>query len=482
MRSINARLSGALAGIFLLNCVGTAGLVWTISSSLDDAAAADPAGTTRALSQRIVKHAALAAAGHRDPQKLSEAIQRYDAVLRALREGDAVMGVSKQTSSDVIAAIDQAEQAWVGFRQAAERVQQNADSDGAALRQLRSLEGELFARGQGIVDAIKAKSTRKATAAAWLSMVMMGLMALSCAIVWLRIIAPVTRKLKDTVGALTEGSNQLTAAASQVSSSSQTLAGDAFEQASALVDAGATGNLIRERAAANEQSSKAAAALVERSRTQFIETDRKLGEAVAAMEAISAQNAKVSKIMKLIDEIAFQTNILALNAAVEAARAGDTGMGFAVVADEVRSLAQRCAQAAAETAGLIEESIHTSSHGKGIVDAMAALLRATIAESEQISVLIGKVEVTSKEQARGVNDMGSVIHQMEQAMNRTAAVAEKSAAYAEKLHAQAEMFRRASAELERVVSGGAAAHTRPALPARTPTPSRQHKPVTKWRS
>ena len=121
---------------------------------------------------------------------------------------------------------------------------------------------------------------------------------------------------------------------------------------------------------------------------------------VSAMDGINASSQKISKIIKVIDEIAFQTNILALNAAVEAARAGEAGMGFAVVADEVRNLAQRCAQAAKDTADLIEESIQRSDGGRVKVDQVAVAIRAITAESAKIKVLVDEINLGSVEQSQ----------------------------------------------------------------------------------
>ena len=159
------------------------------------------------------------------------------------------------------------------------------------------------------------------------------------------------------------------------------------------------------------------------------------------MGEINTQSGKISKIIKVIDEIAFQTNILALNAAVEAARAGEAGMGFAVVADEVRNLAQRCAQAARDTAALIEESIAKSNDGKVKVDEVADAIRAITEESAKVKTLVDEVNLGSQEQARGIEQIGKAITQMEQVTQTTAASAEESAAAAEELNAQSETLK-----------------------------------------
>src|SRR4029077_12632547 len=144
---------------------------------------------------------------------------------------------------------------------------------------------------------------------------------------------------------------------------------------------------------ANTDNSHSAAGLVTQSEQKFTETNEKLERTVGAMEEISSSNAGVAKTIKIIDEIAFQTNILALNAAVEAARAGVAGMGFAVVADEVRNLAQRCAQAAKDTAALIEESIAKSNDGKAKVDQVADAIRSITESAGKVKTLVDEVNV-----------------------------------------------------------------------------------------
>jgi methyl-accepting chemotaxis protein/methyl-accepting chemotaxis protein-1 (serine sensor receptor) len=177
---------------------------------------------------------------------------------------------------------------------------------------------------------------------------------------------------------------------------------------------------------------------VVRAQAGFEKANQSLAEMVGAMDGINASSQKISKIIKVIDEIAFQTNILALNAAVEAARAGEAGMGFAVVADEVRNLAQRCAQAAKDTADLIEESIQRSDGGRIKVDQVAVAIREITAESAKIKVLVDEINLGSIEQSSGIDQISRAITQMEQVTQGSAANAEQSAAAAQQLNAQAE--------------------------------------------
>jgi len=171
------------------------------------------------------------------------------------------------------------------------------------------------------------------------------------------------------------------------------------------------------------------------------------------MDGINASSQKISKIIKVIDEIAFQTNILALNAAVEAARAGEAGMGFAVVADEVRNLAQRCAQAAKDTAGLIEESIDRANGGKIKVDEVALSIHSITEEAAKIKVLVDEINLGSVEQSRGIDQITRSITQMENVTQSNAANAEESAAAAQQLNAQAESMREIVRSLKDMVDG-----------------------------
>ena len=203
-----------------------------------------------------------------------------------------------------------------------------------------------------------------------------------------------------------------------------------------------------------ENSRVAADSMVEASH-RIGEANRNLEQMVVSMNEINASSDKISKIIKVIDEIAFQTNILALNAAVEAARAGEAGMGFAVVADEVRNLAQRCAQAAKDTAGLIEESITKSNDGKTKLDQVAAAVRSITDSAAKVKTLVDEVKLGSEEQARGIEQVSKAIAQMEKVTQTTAANAEESASASQELSAQSDTLRTIVARLNSMVGGGA---------------------------
>jgi methyl-accepting chemotaxis protein/methyl-accepting chemotaxis protein-1 (serine sensor receptor) len=172
---------------------------------------------------------------------------------------------------------------------------------------------------------------------------------------------------------------------------------------------------------------------------------------VEKMKEIDSSSNKIARIIKVIDEIAFQTNILALNAAVEAARAGEAGLGFAVVADEVRNLAQRCAQAARDTAGLIEDSISTSRDGNARLDQMAGNVRAMTESSTKVKSLVDEVNMGSQEQARGMEQIARAVMQMEQVTQRTAASAEESASAGTDLNSHANALRALVHEMREMV-------------------------------
>jgi len=268
---------------------------------------------------------------------------------------------------------------------------------------------------------------------------------------WL-VVARIIQKLKEVAQSFVAGAQEVRSAAEQVASSSQALAQQSAEQAASLEQTSSSTQQISSMAQRNSENSQATSTIAGQSGQRFGDLSGALDGMVAGMDEIGESSQKISKIIKVIDEIAFQTNILALNAAVEAARAGESGMGFAVVADEVRNLAQRSAQAARDTAGLIEESIARSSNGKLKVDQVAESIRAIGAEAAKAKELADEVKLGSQEQLRGIDEIGKAIAHMEQATQATAANAEQSAAASEQLKAQSETLNTVAVQMSEMLA------------------------------
>jgi len=245
-------------------------------------------------------------------------------------------------------------------------------------------------------------------------------------------------------------------AARQIASSAHSLSEGASSQAASLEQTAASSEEIGAVAGRNEANSQSAADNVMQTSARIEEANRNLRLMEVSMNEIETSSGKISKIIRIIDEIAFQTNILALNAAVEAARAGEAGMGFAVVAGEVRNLAQRSAQAAKDTAGLIEESIARSMDGKNKLNEVARAIHAITGQSAEVKTLVETLRTGSLEQTRGIQQMSQSVSQIEQVTQKTARTAGESVAAAEELSAQAAKLDELVGRLSAVVGGDTA--------------------------
>ncbi|HTB86145.1 MAG TPA: methyl-accepting chemotaxis protein [Candidatus Sulfotelmatobacter sp.] len=287
----------------------------------------------------------------------------------------------------------------------------------------------------------------------WIGDLLIGLMLLlGAVVVWFNLRA-VEGSFAGLISELAENSNNFVTAAGQISESSRGLAEGSSEQAASIEQTSAS---LEELAAMTRRNSEHTEKANQLSRETCAAADlgaTDMRAMSAAMNAIKTSGDEIAKIIKTIDEIAFQTNILALNAAVEAARAGEAGMGFAVVAGEVRTLAQRSAGAARETAQKIESAIGNTEKGVTLSAKVSAALDGILAKARQLDELATEVAGATREQAQGISQISTAAGQMDRVTQGNAATAEECSAAAMELNSHAQAMKRAVGDLIVVVHG-----------------------------
>lgn len=246
-----------------------------------------------------------------------------------------------------------------------------------------------------------------------------------------------------TLANIKESSMQLTTGAEQVAIASQSLAQGSTEQASAIEEITASMQEIEEKSKENATKAEEAGNLVHNAMNSAVQGNEQMKHMMGAMQEINESSENISKIIKVIDDIAFQTNILALNAAVEAARAGVHGKGFAVVAEEVRNLAGKSASAASETAEMIEDSIRKTGIGSKMAEETSEALDGIMNAIDTIVALIDQIAIASNEQATAVSQIDQAIEQVSQVVQTNSATSEECAAASEELSNQAAALRTA---------------------------------------
>lgn len=263
----------------------------------------------------------------------------------------------------------------------------------------------------------------------------------------------ITKTLTRITQGMSEGADQVASASGQVSSSSQSMAEGASQQAASIEETSSSMEEMSSMTRRNAENAGNADGLMRDANQVVTTANASMGQLTRSMEEISKASEETSKIIKTIDEIAFQTNLLALNAAVEAARAGEAGAGFAVVADEVRNLAMRAANAAKDTAALIEGTVKKVNEGSKLVSTTNEAFIKVAESSGKVGTLVAEIAQASKEQSNGIDQVNIAISEMDKVVQQNAANAEESASASEEMSAQAEQLKDYVDELVVLVTG-----------------------------
>ena len=280
-----------------------------------------------------------------------------------------------------------------------------------------------------------------------------GASILAAALLAVFITRGLVKHLSSNINELSYSANLVSNASAQLSSAGQQLSEGSAQQAASVEETSATMDQTAAMVKRNAESTKEANVLSEDANKAALSGSSKMGDMTKSMDELKKSSAEIAKIIKIIEDIAFQTNMLALNAAVEAARAGDAGLGFAVVAQEVRTLAQKSADAAKNTAEIIEKNINLSANGANISLEINETLKQITEKTEDVNRIIAEIAAAGSEQAKGTQQVTEAIVQIEKVVQENAATAEESAASAEALQTQAFALENIVAELTGLIKG-----------------------------
>jgi methyl-accepting chemotaxis protein len=418
-----------------------------------------------------------------DPQQQETLGSRWVAEVdesKAMLQKAHSMMASQQTKDLITSAIKSLD----GYRQQVLAFRRCNDQQGVEQAQQRQFANAVTAQAAKVRDVVydlidnqkKEAETQVARANALIISISAAAIAVGMTLAFF-ITRGIVKPIRKIVLDLTNAAEQVASASGQVSASSQSLAEGATEQAAGLEETSSSLEEMSSMTKQNADNAQQANVLANDARKAAEGGAESMERMSRAIDDIQKSSDETARIIKVIDEIAFQTNLLALNAAVEAARAGEAGKGFAVVAEEVRNLAMRSAEAAKNTANMIEGSVKNAQNGVEISGEVSKALGDIVGAIAKTNDLVGEIAAASQEQSQGIDQVNTAVAQMDKVTQQNAANAEESASASEELSSQAEQMQGIVNDLVRLVEGASAAGavTRSDLSASR----KRHKPALK---
>jgi len=473
--SLNARIMTGVVILFVCSIVTFVCLLWVSSIQESSNLAIDVAGRQRMLSQRMTK-AALMTMGTDATDKttqahlaeLKQARDVFDTTIRAFRDGGEVTiggtggRIAGSSDTDVRDQVATVMGLWSKFSEQLDVIitasKRSKGDVAGAIAYVKVNNVELLAESNKLVQLLKASAASATLLPEYIqfgtALLMTGVLCFALYYTRMKIVTPI----RSCIARLADSAEQTMSSSCDVSSASQSLAEGATEQAASLEETAAGAEEMASMIKTNASNAAEARTLAGTARNSAEQGTQAMDRMLRAIDEIKASSDETAKIIKTIDEIAFQTNLLALNAAVEAARAGEAGKGFAVVAEEVRNLAQRSAEAARDTAQMIQGSAANADNGVAIAQEVGQSLAEITEGTRKVNDLVSEIAVGSGEQAQGIDQINSAITQMDSVTQHNASCAEESAAASEELAGQAGELNGMVAELRQMVEGAADGH------------------------
>jgi len=409
------------------------------------------AGRQRMLSQKISKEAILLAKGETTAKELKATADLFATTHKALFKGNGSMEAVKDSAS--VAELKDVDRLWKSFSKEINTVVNTSESLNPALAYLQANNVTLLKEMNKAVQMYETETRAKVERLIVIQIIVVAITVIVIILGWLFLVSPLVQLLTRLIDELQEGASQVSAASEEIASAGQELAEASSEQASSLDQVAHSLENISTKANDNAGNSTKTQEIASQAQNSAEIGDKSVTEMIGSMKEIGESSKKISKIIGVIEEIAFQTNLLALNAAVEAARAGEHGKGFAVVAEEVRNLAQRSSTAAKETAEFIQESVNRAESGLSRADEADKNLADIVQKVKDVTGMIGGIAGASQEQSDEIRQINSMIATIDAATQRTAATAEESASSSEELSAQAEVINGVVIQLANFVLG-----------------------------